>query len=322
MEDLYAFGVDLAVALQSLPWLEAPMRFFTFLGTQDFFMLLLPVIYWCIDSALGVRVGYILLLGNSFSALVKMVLQQPRPYWVSPTVRAMVTESNFGAPSGHALMAVAIWGTLASAFRKPWAWLSAAVLAFLIGVSRLYLGVHFLQDTLLGWILGGLLLWAFLAWWQPVGAWVSRRTLMQQLLLCFVPSLIALGPSTAVAYANLDYQLPAAWMANAMRAAEPFPAPFALKGAITSAGTLFGLSLGLVLMSRLGGFRAGGAVWRRLLCFLIGIIGLGALEVGLSAALPSGDVMRFVHFAALGAWVSAGAPWLFLRLGLVPSARV
>lgn len=54
-----------------------------------------------------------------------------------------------------------IWGFLASQQRslaKGWAWLIAAVLALIVGFSRIYLGVHFPWDVAAGWALGALAL--------------------------------------------------------------------------------------------------------------------------------------------------------------------
>ena len=102
MEALYAFGIELSAALQSAAWLEAPMRFFTFLGTQEFFIFVLPMVYWCIDAGLGIRVGFILLLGNGLNEFAKLALQGPRPYWISAQVKGLGAETSFGVPSGHA----------------------------------------------------------------------------------------------------------------------------------------------------------------------------------------------------------------------------
>ena len=66
MQPVLDFGVRLIVFLQGLGnWLELPMKFLSFLGTEDFFMVALPVIYWCIDSTLGIQVAVILMLSNS-----------------------------------------------------------------------------------------------------------------------------------------------------------------------------------------------------------------------------------------------------------------
>lgn len=62
MQTLIDFGVSLVIALQRMgEGLTVPlMDFFSQLGTEDFFFLVLPLIYWSLDLALGIRVGFIL----------------------------------------------------------------------------------------------------------------------------------------------------------------------------------------------------------------------------------------------------------------------
>ena len=56
METLLNSGIGIILAFQSLgEWLLAPMKLFSFLGTEDFYILALPIIYWCFDAALGCR---------------------------------------------------------------------------------------------------------------------------------------------------------------------------------------------------------------------------------------------------------------------------
>ena len=59
------------------------MRFFSFLGSEYFILLVLPVVYWCVDSALGLRVGFFLLFTGGFNDILKMGVRGPRPYWFS-----------------------------------------------------------------------------------------------------------------------------------------------------------------------------------------------------------------------------------------------
>ena len=76
------FGVRLVVALQGLgTWLETPMKIFSFLGTEDFFMVVLPVIYWCLDINLGMQVAVIIMFSNSINCFFKFAFHGPRPYW-------------------------------------------------------------------------------------------------------------------------------------------------------------------------------------------------------------------------------------------------
>jgi membrane-associated phospholipid phosphatase len=60
--------------------------------------------------------------------------------------------------------------------KKRWFTIVMVMLIFLIGVSRLVLGVHFLGDVLLGWLIGGLLVWAFASWFQKVGQWFEAQS--------------------------------------------------------------------------------------------------------------------------------------------------
>ncbi|MCF6278506.1 MAG: hypothetical protein L3J16_07150, partial [Anaerolineales bacterium] len=66
METLLQSGLDFVLAFQQMgDWLLKPMEFFTFLGTENFYILLLPVLYWCIDAKLGLQVGVVMLFSTS-----------------------------------------------------------------------------------------------------------------------------------------------------------------------------------------------------------------------------------------------------------------
>jgi len=129
MNPLIALGIWFITAFQSMgTWLEAPMKFFSFLGSPDFFLFFIPLVYWSIDAALGVRVWFILLAGAGLTELFKMALHGPRPYWVSTNVHAMASEPGFGIPSGHAQIGAGFWGMIAAYYRKAWVWVAAVLL--------------------------------------------------------------------------------------------------------------------------------------------------------------------------------------------------
>lgn len=315
-------GIALILAIQNLGvWLEAPLRFFSFLGTENFYLLILPILYWCVDANLGLRVGVILLLGSGINDIFKLALHSPRPYWVSAQVKALSAESSFGIPSGHSQSAVGVWGMLASYIGKSWAWVVAIVIAFLIGFSRMYLGVHFGGDVLLGWLLGALILFSVLRLWDSVGNWVTKKSLAQQAALAFAASLTMILLGAFFIYGLRDYSLPAEWMTNAARGADVLPAPVSMGSIITSAATLFGLALGAAWIRQVGGFQASGPVEKRALRYIVGLVGVAIFWYGLGAIFPRGEalvpyILRFIRYVLVGWWVSGGAPWLFLRFKL------
>ncbi len=326
MSPLYDNGIRLIILLQSFGWLELPMRFFTLLGTPDFFVFVLPLVYWCIDAGLGIRIGFILLFSSGFNEVAKLALQGPRPYWVSSQVAALSAESSFGAPSGHAQIAAGVWGLIAAAIRRPWAWILAVVIVFLIGISRIYLAVHFPHDVLLGWLLGAVTLWAFLACWQPAASWIRHRTFLQQILLALGISLGFVLIDALLTWTLNTYAVPAEWLTNARRAGQPYPNPTDMEGILTSSGALFGLAVGLAWIERRGGYKPSGPVWKRCLCFAIGLIGVLVLYLGLSYVMNSGEaltaaVFRLIRYATIGLWISAAAPLVFQKLKLTQAHK-
>lgn len=325
MDGLVQNGINWILAIQSMgTWLESPMEFLTFLGTENFFLLVLPMIYWSINANLGMRVGFVLITSVYLNGIFKMLFAGPRPYWVSDKVIPFVAEPSFGVPSNHAQTAVAVWGILAARVRKQWAWIAAIALMFFIGVSRWYLGAHFPHDVIIGWLIGGVLLWAFLRFWNPVEDWLIQKTSGTQVLIAFIVSIffVALG---AISVGRLaGYSFPAEWRNNALRVSNELPEPVSMKDSLTAAGTFFGLAAGAAWMASRGGFQADGPIGRRALRFVIGLVGILILLRGLGLIFPDGAdlisyVLRYVRYMLVGFWVSGGAPWLFFRFKLANS---
>ena len=117
--------------------------------------------------------------GIIMSTLMKLSFDRPRPELVPH--RAYVSTASF--PSAHSAQAAVVYLTLgallARVYRrrrlKAYVLLLAILVTFAVGVSRVYLGVHWPTDVLGGWTLGAT--WALLCW--VVALWLQRRGEME-----------------------------------------------------------------------------------------------------------------------------------------------
>jgi membrane-associated phospholipid phosphatase len=331
MNHILEWGINFIAGLQtSAPWLAAPSRLFSFLGTEEFYLFILPFLCWCVDIRLGLRVGVILTVSDSLNIFFKLAFHQPRPFWVSDRVRVFSAEASYGLPSGHAQHAMTVWGTIAAWVKGCPRWLMAALI-FLIGYSRIVLAVHFPTDVLAGWLIGGLILWAFLKWEAAVTAWFNRFTLAQKIALAFAASMLLLIISLS-GLAFLPPADPPQWEITAARAFSLAPGQSAIHprgttGTVGVAGTFFGLVAGAILIFQRGGFDARGAWWKRAVRFALGVIGVAILWLGLRMVFPRdaslvSQVLRYLRYGLIGFWVAYGGPWVFIKLGLQNTANV
>ncbi len=321
-------GIILILYLQSFgDWLTPAMGVFTALGYKQFYVLFLLVLYWCVNASLGLRVGLLLFFSGAINHLFKVTFHGPRPYWYDPRVRALSTETTFGVPSGHAQSAVVLWGVMAAKVRKAWAWAGAITLIFFISLSRLYLGVHFPSDVLVGWLIGLLLLAAFVSWEARLAKWVKRQSRKRQVILAFSGSTFMLAFGSATRYLIGDWTIPEIWVEGAQLAApmaDPL-APLRFSELVAGAGAFLGLALGAILVHSRGGFSAEGSLHKRLLRLPIGLPVAALVFFGLEAVLPEvtpllSAALLYLHYALAGIWITGLAPLLFIRLGLAGRA--
>jgi len=318
------WGIPVITWLQSLgDWLIGPMNFFTFLGYEEFFLLMMPAILWCFDVKLGFRIGLIMLTSSGINGALKFAFGFPRPYWVSTKVRVLKAANGFGLPSGHAQTSLAIWGRLAAGIGRGWGYVAFGLLIFLISISRLFLAVHFPTDTLAGWLVGGLLLAGFLLWEKPVSKWLRRLPTNGQILAALLASLLLLSLVLAVFTITAGRPVPSTWVATAASAipeAEPIN-PRNISDIISATGTLFGFGAGGALLFSWGRFDARGPWSKRALRYIVGAVGIAALYFGLKLIFPSDDTLlaqflRYIRYAVVGFYATYLAPRLFVALRL------
>ena len=314
MDPFYQSQLSFLLALQNIGGLTGLMEFFTFLGREQFFLLLLPFIYLCLDPAAGARLVLILVCGDSINGFLKLAFHLPRPYWIDSRVQALSTETSYGLPSGHAQTAASVWFFIAGALRRPWGWAAAAVIVGLISLSRLYLGVHFPSDIVGGWFAGGAFLFAYLKIEPGAKVWLSQLDLGRQIAVAFIASLALALAGVGIRAALNGISDPEPWAALAADARS-------LAGTFAGAGSVCGIGIGLALANRWARFSAGGPLVKRVARFVIGLFCVGLVFFGLRAFFPGEPEvvalpLRYLRYALVTFTAIFIVPWSLLKLRL------
>jgi undecaprenyl-diphosphatase len=142
------------------PWLDGAARFASFLGSETVAVLLVALVVALVARRRwGAAVGLLLATAGAqaLNNVLKELFQRTRP----APVAGLIPAQTFSFPSGHAMVAAAFYGFLAylawralRGRRRGLATAGLLLLIGLIGLSRLYLGVHYLTDVAAGYLAG------------------------------------------------------------------------------------------------------------------------------------------------------------------------
>ena len=283
-------AVMAAIQQLSSTVMDKIMLAFTFFGEETFAILLLIAVYWCWDKRIGEYLLFSLYVAMSFNGLLKDVICRPRPFlndqysdlrYVSVKGLLVDTEhlsSSWSFPSGHSQTAGSIYGSLING-RKPWIKVCGIVLILLVMVSRVYLGVHYPTDTIVGAVLGLLCAW--------ICGLLYRRFYQHRLLLLGIAVLLS-GAMLLVS-----------------------PSGDSVKTLAMGVGAV----LGMWLEDGLVEFRSANGVLGCILRLVVGFALLMAIRIGLKALLPDWTWCHVLRYALMGFFGTFLWPWIFTKLG-------
>ena len=275
-------------------WATPVWEGFTFLGYTPFFLIFLPLIYWFWDRALFIRVLVVIVLNSLLNDWLKDFWQDPRPPIQFQLDHLRVADS-YGRPSGHAQGAVVLWLWLAHEIKRGWAWPLAIVIAAGVCFSRLYLGVHDVDDVLTGAGLGlaGFFVMLFLFtprfdWWRALPVWTHFA-----------------------AFVALNALIVFTW-----------PLPRFPSGAVQTLLFLMSAYFGYWIDMRLEPRPLQRPVWWiGVLAAVVGIVGLFAVRAGVGyaalALLRNAEIAAELQTVAIGLYVTLLTPLAFRALGIL-----
>ena len=259
-----------------LPALDDFFFLISQIGGEIFLIVLLLVLYWTHNKKDTVLASYILIAAIISNFWLKLVIANERP--PSSIWHPSADPPNYSTPSGHAQNSATFYGWFTARTKTWWMTIIAIIMTVLIGISRVYIGVHFLGDVLLGWGIGiiTVLLWIYLE--EPARNFLSRYETESLLLV-----LMTIG-----------------FLMTLLAAVLP-PPPNDNFGAI--GGLTIGFALGLILETRFVDFSNepyDGQKWRLVLRVLFGLVFIIGVMAVLEPILPSEEIwLRTIRYSLI-----------------------
>ena len=151
-------------------WFEDSVRDVTALGSATVITIVVIVVLGFVAIRRKYHALVLIVIavagGGLLNIMLKHLFARPRPELVEPLIR--VSTPSF--PSGHSLLSAVVYLTLGALLTrlvrpkrlKLYVIGNALFLTFIVGLSRIYLGVHYPTDVLAGWTVG--LVWAVVCW--------------------------------------------------------------------------------------------------------------------------------------------------------------
>lgn len=260
------------------PFLDQVFINITKLGEQVFLILALGIIFWCINKKAGYKIGFALLSSTLLNSTLKNIINEKRPIGAKG-IRSLRTETATGSsfPSGHTQGTAAFWTGLMLWIKKLWIYILGTLVIMLVGISRMYLGVHWLQDVLVGAVLG--VLWTIFT--SFIFDYCEKTEKKTYMLIIMIPALIGL-----IFFRDKgDY--------------------------INSLGVLLGFYIGYIIEGKYINFEVKTTIPKQIIKVVIGLAGVAIMFL-ISQHVPY--ICSLFVFMLLGIWVTVGAPMIFKKI--------
>jgi len=317
MEQHFSMAAMHWLADHRLSWLTPLMQAASFLGEVQGYVVVGTLIYVTFDKSLAVRLMLLVTLTMCLNHVLKILIKNPRPFilegdhlqkWSVPQSYARDLAIEYSTPSGHAMAGAAFYSYLFGSVRNWLVRMLAVVAVLLTGASRPYLGVHFVEDILLGWAIGSCVGVLALSHGRRLGAWWNKLSYARRITFAVTASAAFWVITVAMNGWEIDSQ------------------PRAFLG---YAGTITGIIIAQPLELQMVDFDPRSSsiavkVLRYLLTVALSLFALESLGSLFTTIADNysvvGYALQYARYVIVSIVSLFLAPWLFTRIGLAKTA--
>lgn len=285
------------------PVLDTVANLVTMFGEESFVIAFILFIFYNYNK----KSGFILFSSTLYSVVamgvLKAIVRAPRPFQVLESIKGkrVQTATGYSFPSGHTTTAAASYTSLALIFQKRIVSILSALLIALIGISRLYLGVHWPNDVFGGLVLGASI--SMLAY-RPLSMLYDDRK--KRITVNSIIGAVSFAAALILAILLNLHRIDEVAFTDLMKV-------LALGG---------GGFLGFVFENRRVNFSTDGTWTKKIVRYLIGMAGVVAVMAA-KALIPTSLYAfgSFVRYALIGLWATGLFPLIGTSLCLFSGDR-
>ncbi|MBB2184465.1 phosphatase PAP2 family protein [Lachnospiraceae bacterium MD1] len=261
----------------SNPFLDSFFELVTMLGENIFFIAVIAVFYWCFNKTFGYKLAFVYLTSGAFNTIIKEIVKFPRPIGYEGIRSSRIkTAGGYSFPSGHTQQASSLFITLMMEFRKKWLYIIGVLGMLFVGLSRMYLGVHWPTDVIGGLMIG--ILWTITV--VKIFDWSKDREDPALLGVLVIPMMICLLLIKTATYYKAVGALTAMWA-------------------------------GYLIEDKYIHYVTKAVWWKQLIKLVVGLLGIILIRVYIKMLLPLSIYSDFFRYALMGLWMTLLSPIVY-----------
>jgi membrane-associated phospholipid phosphatase len=271
-----------------------------YLGSEAGYILIVPPLYWAVNKKLGQRLFVMLMLGTIVSSVFKVWWKRPRPFHVNEELICPLKVTNeYGLPSGHTVFGTIFGSSLFKMYKQNWMKITGVLLIICMGVSRMVHGMHFLQDVMVGWLIGFIIIFLSGKLENSIVIFFKKKK--------FIEKLVFISGVTGIL----------AFVVMALNSTSDVP-----KDLFAPLGALSGGIIGLIIEDDKIRFNISNRLKNNILRMVFGLVALMAVYLILDVVYyawvgnqTAGWVsyIYLIRYLLVGIWITAGIPYLFIK---------
>lgn len=280
----FQYQISLWIEQHVAPWVEQLFGVITEFGDVSVLALIMAFLYWNKDKRQAFRIAFSIALSFVVNSVLKYSFRNERPFYAEGLTKGIDKEvTGYSFPSGHSQNAGTLYTSLIIEFDKLWIKVFSVMMMVLIPLSRVILRVHWLQDIIVGLVLGILISALYYKYLEE-----KVFILMTHQFTLTVITPISFLVTVLAGEDNVGKGL----------------------------GIVAGILMGYWLDDRSLNYVPGDDSKRQWIRFIVGVIGVLLIKEGLSLVFPDHVYFHYIRYFGMGIYITYLGPLMFTKLKL------